>query len=171
MSSTFTTTTTFTATHAKHIAAKVATDLKRMQTFYGQPSDSDINDYETEIVALLKSGYLDTVSYGFRKDGNFIEPTLNYTAKELAEGASANDDDPGRIKPGANITGASFYSFLTYTNAWNKLSDSERETYKKGLPHQRTNAPTPGMNGFLDNDKSYSSGGKVLNRSVLRSQK
>ena len=29
-------TATFTRTHAKHIAAKVATDLKRMHRFYGE---------------------------------------------------------------------------------------------------------------------------------------
>ena len=32
--------TTFTITHARHMAAKVATDLKRIQRFYGKPSDT-----------------------------------------------------------------------------------------------------------------------------------
>ena len=35
----YTESTTFTVTHARHMAAKVATDLKRMQRFYGKPSD------------------------------------------------------------------------------------------------------------------------------------
>ena len=35
---TITETTTFTLTHAKYMAAKVATDLKRMQRFYGAPN-------------------------------------------------------------------------------------------------------------------------------------
>ena len=35
-------TNTFTVTHARHMAAKVAADLKRMQRLYGQPSDIDI---------------------------------------------------------------------------------------------------------------------------------
>ena len=34
---TLTETTTFTVTHARHMAAKVATDLKRMQRLYGEP--------------------------------------------------------------------------------------------------------------------------------------
>ena len=55
-------TTTFTVTHARHMAAKVATDLKRLQRFYGQPSNSDIADYEIEVIALLKGGYLGTVT-------------------------------------------------------------------------------------------------------------
>ena len=33
---------TFTVTHARDMAAKVATDLKRMQRFYRFPSDSEI---------------------------------------------------------------------------------------------------------------------------------
>ena len=87
---------TFTETHARHIAAKLATDLKRMQRFYGSPTDLKISQFELEIIELLKKGYLDTVTYGFRRDGNYIEPTLRYTARDLAGGAS-NDDDPGRI--------------------------------------------------------------------------
>ena len=43
---TTTATNTFTVTHARHMAAKVATDLKRMQRFYGSPSDGRINEYE-----------------------------------------------------------------------------------------------------------------------------
>ena len=100
---------TFTVTHARHMAAKVATDLKRMQRFYGKPSDESIADYETEATEMLRAGYLDTVTYGFKRDGKWIEPTLRYTARDLA-GASANDDDPGRIRPGADIGGASFRS-------------------------------------------------------------
>lgn len=109
MSFTYTDTVTFTLTHAIHIAAKVAADLKRLQRLYGAPSDVDIANYETEIVALLKAGYLGAVTYGYRRNGNWVEPTLRYTARDLV-GAAANDDDPGRVRPGADVTGASFYS-------------------------------------------------------------
>ena len=125
-SDTISTATSFTATHARHIAAKVATDLKRLQRFYGKPSDSDITDYETEIVELLKGGYLGTVSYGYKRDGEWVEPTLRYTARDLA-GATAYDDDPGKIRPGADISGASFYSYLTYSMSWEELSVDEKE--------------------------------------------
>jgi len=40
---TFSDTITFSVTHARHMAAKVATDLKRMQRFYGAPSDAWID--------------------------------------------------------------------------------------------------------------------------------
>ena len=76
-----------------------------------------IAEYEAEIIEFLKAGYLGTVTYGFRRDGNWIEPTLRYTARDLAGGA-ANDDDPGRVRPGANTIGATFYSYLTYSSSW-----------------------------------------------------
>ena len=93
----------FTVTHAPHIAAKVATDLKRMQRFYGSPSDAGIAEYQAEIIEFLKEDYLGTLSYGFKRNGDWIEPTLRYIAKDLA-GAAANDDDPGKVRPGSWLT-------------------------------------------------------------------
>lgn len=161
-------TTTFTETHARHMAAKVATDLKRMQRFYGNPSDNDIAEYETEAIELLKKGYLGTVAYGFKRNGDWVEPMVKYSARDLA-GANANDDDPGRIKPGIDIAGASFYSYLTYSSSWNSLTDEEKENFKKALPFFRNGAGEPGVNGYLESDKVYSSGGRALDRSSLRS--
>jgi len=160
-------TTTFTLTHAKHMAAKVATDLKRMQRFYGKPGDAAITDYEAEVIELLKAGYLGTVTYGFRRNGDWVEPTLKYTARDL-EGA-ANDDDPGRIRPGADIDGASFYSYLTHSAAWDSLTAAEREAFEKRLPFQRGGAPEPGVDGYLRQDRTYSAGGRALDRATVRS--
>jgi Bacterial HORMA domain family 1 len=160
-------TTTFTVTHARHMAAKVATDLKRMQRLYGDPTDADITAYEAEIVELLKGGYLGTVTYGYRRHGDWIEPTVRYTARDLA-GAPANDDDPGRIRPGAAVGGASFYSYLTYSEAWYGLSQSERDVVSKRLPFERSGAPEPGINGYLSGDRTYSSGGRALERASVR---
>ncbi|MEX0761776.1 MAG: hypothetical protein WD208_13505 [Dehalococcoidia bacterium] len=166
---TLTETTTFTLTHAKHMAAKVATDLKRMQRLYGSPSDLKISDYEAEVIQLLMEGYLGTVTYGYRRDGDWIEPTFRFSARELA-GASASDDDPGRVRPGANITGATFYSYLTYSAAWGNLTDSEKEDFEKNhLPFRRGGAPEPGISGYLSHDRTYSSGGRALDRASVRS--
>jgi hypothetical protein len=164
----FSDTITFTATHAKHIAAKVSADLKRMQRLYGSPSDADIEAYEAEIIEFLKEGYLGTVTYGYRRDGKWIEPTLRYTARDLA-GGTANDDDPGRVRPGANIDGAAFYTYLTYSNAWTNLSESEKDAFRRQLPFRRSGAPEPGINGYLSDDCTYSSGGRALNRASVRS--
>ena len=170
MSSSFTLTetTTFTRTHARHIAAKVATDLKRMQRLYGEPSDRRIADFETEVTELLKDGYLGTVTYGFRRGSKWVEPTLRYTARDLA-GASANDDDPGRIRPGANIGGASFHSYLTYSRSWDNLNVAEKNAFKDRLPFRRNSATEPGINGYLTQERTYSAGGRALDRGSVRS--
>lgn len=168
LSYTFDDTITFTLTHAKHIAAKVATDLKRMQRFYGAPSDIDIAKYEGELIALLKEGYLRTVTYGFWRDSKWIEPALQYTAKDLA-GGSTNDDDPGRVRPGADITNASFYSYLTYSAAWDKMNEAQRTAFKRLLPFFRGGAPEPSVSGYLEQDRSYSAGGRALSRASVRS--
>lgn len=165
---TFAGTESFTVTHARHMAAKVATDLKRMQRLYGSPGDATIATYEAEVTEFLKAGFLGTVMYGYRRDGKWIEPMLKYTARDLAGGA-ANDDDPGRVRPGANITGATFYSYLTYSAAWDNAPAADKEAFEKRLPFQRNGAPEPGLNGYLTDDLTYSSGGRSLNRASLRS--
>ena len=150
------------------MAAKVATDLKRMQRLYGSPSDAKISQYEAEIIEFLKGGHLGTVTYGFRREGKWIEPTLRYTARDLA-GSAANDDDPGRVRPGANIDGASFYSYMTYSAAWDHLTETEKETFERRLPFTRNGAPEPAVNGYLTDDRTYSAGGRALNRASVRS--
>lgn len=164
----YTESSTFTVTHARHMAAKIATDLKRIQRLYGEPSDQEIADYEAEAVAMMKAGYLSSVSYGFKRNGSWIEPTLKYTARDLAGGA-ANDDDPGKIRPGKDVSGASFTSFMSYTNAFFNLSQAERDVFKGGLPFQRVSGTEPPVTGYLASDRTYSSGGRALDRSSVRS--
>jgi hypothetical protein len=167
-SSTATNSITFTVTHARHLAAKVATDLKRMQRFYGLPTDAHIASYESEITVLLRDGYLDTVTYGFKKNDDWIIPTLRYTAKQLLAGLA--DDDPGRVGPGASTAGASFYSFLTYSSKWHQLSPSQQEAVEKTLPWKRATAAEPQVQGgYFTDDKTYSAGGMSLGRSSIRS--
>lgn len=164
---TFTESTTFTVTHARHMAAKVAADLKRMQRFYGHLSDSDIANYEAEVIELLKAGYFGTLTVGFLRAGQWIEPTLRYTARDLA-GMAANDDDPGRVVPGRDISGASFHNYLTYSPAWNALTTAERETFKRRMPFYRTGMAEPTVNGYLVGDRTYSAGDRALGRESVR---
>ena len=165
---TYSETQTFTITHARHIAVKVATDLKRLQRFYDKPTDNEINDYEKEIIILLKHGYLETVTYGFQKNGKWIEPTIKYSEKDLF-GAYANDDDPGRIRPNANISGASFHSFLTYNSNWDSLTQTEKDAIKNLMPFKRGYGDEPDISGYMNSDRIYSAGGHALYRETVRS--
>ena len=159
---------TFTVTNAKYLASKISADLKRMQRFYRYPSDPDIDEFEEEVTELLRNGYLKKVSYRFKKDGKFIEPTLVYTAQELSSEFST-DDDPGRVRPGADTSGASFYSYLLYSDKWHNLRSEEKENFKNSITIKRRGADEPSINGYLSNDKTYSSGGRAINRSSVKS--
>ena len=155
-----------TGAHAFHIAAKVATDLKRMQRFYDNPTDEWIHKFEIEAAVMVWGGYADKVTYGFQKDGNWIEPALCYKARDPS-GRTVNDD-PGQVSPGAPTGGASFNSYLAYTSAWDELTP-EQAKISKMIPFQRTDAPEPGFNGRWVGDRTYSAGGSALYRSSLRS--
>lgn len=160
---------TFTLTHAKHLAAKVGADLMRMQRFYGYPSDERIGEFEREVAEMLRLGYLGTVTYGFKRDGKWIEPALRYTARELIDGGV--DDDPGRVQPRLDISGASFYSYMTYSSAWDTLTSEQQAAVKKTLPIQRNGAPEPAVAGgrYFADDRTYSAGGRSLGRQSIRS--
>ena len=161
-------TTSFTITHARHLAAKIVTDLKRIQRFYGSPSDSDIADFEAEATELLRAGYLGTIAYGYRRNGYWIEPMLTYTARELV-GTSVDNDDPGKIRPRADTSGATFYSYLTYSSAWRTLSPNEQAAFEENLPFRRTPASESGVSGYSVQDRTYSAGGRALDRASVRS--
>lgn len=164
---TYSDSTTFTLTHAKRLASKVRTDLMRVHRLYGgQPSVASIDKYETEITALLHAGYLKRVTYGFKKNGNYISPTLKYEASDLA--SNGIDDRPGKIPIGQDVSGATFYSFLSYSSKWFALSTQDQESFENGLPYQRTTADEPGVTGYFASDKTYSAGGRSMNRSVVR---
>lgn len=164
---TVTETQTFTVVHARHMAAKVATDLRRMQRFYSAPSDAWIEQYEAELVVLLKAGYLSEVTYGFKRGDDWIEPSLIYTAGDLV--GSGSDDDPGRVRQGKDVSGASFYSFLTYSPKYHSASSAERDSALEDLPFPRGSASAPGISGYVDSDKTYTAGGRALNRASVRS--
>ncbi|KIQ27753.1 hypothetical protein [Xanthomonas campestris] len=163
---TLTESSTFTITHAKYLASKIATDLKRIQRLYDCPSDKDIANYESEAMTLIKGGYVQSVTYGFKRNGQWVEPTLRYTASSLATWTGV-DDDPGRIRANADVAGAAFASFLTYTAAWSKLSDAEKRAL--GLPFERGFTSEPTVRGYLTTDRTYSAGGQALERASVRS--
>src|SRR5688500_862487 len=49
---------TFTLISAKYLASKVTSDMRRSSQLHGQPLESEINDYGTELALLLNAGYI-----------------------------------------------------------------------------------------------------------------
>ena len=162
----YTTAATATITHARHIAAKIAADLKRVQRLVGrgEPTDQEIADYKEEATILLCDGYLGTVTYGFKKNRAWIL-AMQYTASY--SDLRSVDHDPGNV-PVGNVDGAVFSSFLSYSQTWQKKSREKKEAYKRDmLPFVRTPGYSP--EGEWTEDSSYRSGGiEVVRRSLDR---
>jgi hypothetical protein len=159
----------FTVTHARYIASKVATDLKRLQGLYNSwdPSDSEIDNYEEELTYLLKHDAVASVVYGYKRNGAWTAACVRYTV--AADGSINTDDDPGKLRPGHDISGATFTSFLSYSQSWWQRSEAERDRVKQGSPLTRSSQPTPGLErGYWSDDRSYSAGGRGVSRSTVK---
>ena len=158
--------TTFTIVHARHMAAKVATDLLRFQRFYGKPSNSAIDAYEAELIALLREGYLQAVTYGFQRNRKWVV-ALRYHA--VAGGLLIADDDPGKLKPGVDVSNSWFGSFLEKNANWSALTTAAKQNFCKTLPFQRSDGTEPGIEaGYWIEDRTYSAGGRAISRSVIK---
>lgn len=151
-----TSTTTFTRTHAEYIASKVAADLRQMQNFYGKPTDGQIADYLSELIEHLVARYVQSVEYGFKRDGEWIV-SLRYEVR--ADGTVA-DTGSGRVFPYADVSGLGFYSYFIKTQSFWNLGATEQEAFLGKLPFQRSGAAEPKhLNGYWETGKSYSAGG------------
>ena len=153
---------TFTVTHARHIVAKIGTDLKRMQRFYGRPSDREIADYEKEAVALLRGDYLESVEYGFHSNGRWVV-ALKYAARY--GGVLISDDTPGRIPLGSDVSGCGFTSYLRSTRKWHDLPEYQKERVYADAGVSFRRVPRRGYVGnWGGGDKTYSAGGRGVVR-------
>jgi hypothetical protein len=157
---------TWSLTYAKYLASKVTSDMWRCSQSYGSPSQDQINNYGTELALLLRDGYVAAYEFGFQKD-NQRKISWRYTVD--SSGNITTDDRPGKIVSGADITDASFFNQLTYSDGWFKLSQDERDRMKELLPIQRVmkDGPKDG-NGYWQQDRTYSSSGVAMPRSTFR---
>ena len=165
MTNTFTTSTTFTRTDAKYLASKVVSDLRGMKDYYGRPDESLIRDYYEELAELLVGGYVASVEYGFKRNGQRVV-TLFY---ELRTDGSLTDGKSGGVYARADISGAKWFSFLVYSSKWDLLSPSAQQEIEARLPFQRSygQAPQDGS-GYWVTDRSYSSKSVATQRRTFR---
>lgn len=166
--STYTTTQTetFTIAHAKYLASKVATDLKKFQRFYTSgPTDEWIDKYERELAVMVKYKVLKWVVYGFRRGDKWTEASVRYTM--LPDGTLAADDDPGKIKPGLDVNGGTFASFMSYD--YTALTTEQRAALERELPFVRGSGSVPELEiGYWADDLNYGAGGRALGRATVR---
>lgn len=160
---------TDTTTHARHVASKVAADLKRVQRIYqiNSPSDSQIAEYQEEIAILLDNDCLDTVTYGFKRGGKWVI-ALKY--QSINGHLDGGNDDPGGIRYETGISDAFFASFLSYSQRWFRLSRAQQEELKNSLPIKRVEMTEPNIEGgyWGDGNRYYQSGELGVQRSMIR---
>lgn len=164
MSYSYTTSNTFTFSRsdAKYVASKVITDLKQFQRWYGEPSDSVIQGYDAELVAMLAGRYLSWVEYGFRRNGQWLV-SLRYAVR--TDGSLDTDSRAGGVPRGHDVAGASFFSFMHWSGAWSSLTAAEQQAVYSQLPMKRVLGTEPGYAaGSFTHDRTYSASGSGVTR-------
>jgi hypothetical protein len=105
--------------------------------------------------------------YGFKRNGLWTLASARYVA--LPGGSIQADNDPGKIRPGIDVTGASFTSFLTYSARWTALPSADKDRIRRELPFERGTSSTPGLEqGHWAQDLNYMAAGRGLGRSTPR---
>lgn len=169
MSMSATRTVTFTATSARHLTSKIAADLRTMNRYYDVPSLSEIDEYAQEAAQLLLDGYLAWVDYGLRRPttggGKEWVLQLRYT---VSSSGVLNDDHPGGVPASAPTDRATFYSYLSYSKAFNDLPTAQKDAVKAALPVKRAGATeSPRAGGTVNGQRSYSRDGVALSRDTF----
>ena len=166
MSYSYTTTESFTLTHARKLAARVAADMHQCQRFYDYPSDTQIEKYQQELIVLLHGGYFKSYEFGFKTKDERRVVSWHYTvgpSGDLEGGRS------GGLFPSADISDAVTFNFLTYSSEWFALSNAERDKIKASYPVRRTDGSPPSDgNGYWDSSRRYVSGGVAVTRKEFR---
>ena len=155
----------FTIVQARLLASKVAADMHLCALYYGEPTEQRVRSYSEELAQLLNGGYVEAYEFGYKRDGKRVV-CWRYTVQN---GQFLTDGRPGKVVSFADVSGASFYNFLTHNSGWHALTDQERADIETDLPITRSigSLPSDG-NGYWTNDHGYSAGGVGLGRCTYR---
>lgn len=157
---------TFSRTHARRLAGRVTTDLRQSHILYSRPTESRLEEYRTELEELLTDGYVDRYQFGFKRNEEVVW-SLRYVVGP--DGSMTGTGIAGGVPVGEDITGATFFNFLTFSDRWFRLSSAGREAVEEKLPFIRTDGTLPSdEDGYWASDRVYSAGGVALERTVFR---
>jgi len=166
MSFSVTNTATFTIVHARHLASKVAADMHLCAQYYGQPSEERIRLFAEELAQYLNEGYIQEYEFGYKKDNKRLV-SWRYQVDE--NGLLTADDRAGKVVPYVDVTGASFFNFLTQNSRFFRLPVDQQGRFESGLPIQRPHGEPPADgSGYWESDRNYFSGGRGLNRRTFQ---
>ena len=157
----------FTRAHAKYLASKVVTDLYQCSRLYGSPVAADIAGYEQELIEMLAGGYVSAYEFGFKKEESRIV-SWQYRVTILGT-LVGGDDRAGGIYAKADVSGASYYNFMTYSSAWSSLSPAQQAVVSERHPISRMTGTLPeDGKGYWTDDRIYSNGGVSVGRRTFR---
>lgn len=121
---TYTHTTAFTLTHARYLASKVVADLYLCSLQYGRPAADSLEAYVEELTTLLAGGYVASYEFGFKR-GEQRQLSWFYTVGP-AGGLEADSRSGGLIRR-IDVSNTDYFNFLTYSNAWSRLSAADQK--------------------------------------------
>ena len=159
---------TFTVTHARHLASKIAADLNACSRLHGQPSISAVENYNEELAELLRYGYLSQYEFGFQRD---VERVLSWSYMVDASGAVTGDDRAGKMSAYVDLSGTTFFNYVWYSAKYHDLSSGQQSSFKASHPVNRTSGdpPSDGAGYWSGTEKNYSAGGTGVSRRSFRS--
>lgn len=162
-----TNTSTFTRTHASHIAGRIATDLRHSLREYKSPSESMLENYRLELEELLFNHYVSSYYFGFKRSDTNIVWAVKYSISQ--DGTISSDSAiAGGIPRGHDVNGAIFFNFLTYSTNWGNLTLEQRQSIKAGLAVKREDGILPGSGSEVWNDdRLFVAGNVAAQRSVV----
>lgn len=167
MTSSYSTSESFTLTHAKYLASKVVSDLYQCSRLYGQPSKAAVSNYEGELVVMLSAGYVEDYEFGFKKSDERIV-SWRYSVSSGGD-LVGGDDRSGGLYARASVVGATYFNFMSYSGAWFALTEAQRTAVKSKHSVNRTTGSLPSDGaGTWQIDRSYSSAGVAIERKTFR---
>jgi hypothetical protein len=162
MSFSHTNSNTFSIINARKLASKVATDMHLCAQYYGNPSEERIRNFAEELAQYLNEGWIEEYEFGYQKNDKRI---VSWRYKVDGNGVLTADDRAGKVVPYVDITGASFFNYLTQNSRYFQQPAEQRARFKSGLPIQRESGQPPSDgSGYWTSDLNYYSGGRGLNR-------
>jgi hypothetical protein len=166
MSYSFTKTESFTITHARHLSSKVAADMYLCAQYYGKPTEETIRRYAEELAQYLNEGYIEEYEFGYKRDEKRV---VSWRYKADANGVLTTDDRSGKIVPYVDVTGATFFNYLTQNSRFFALPQDQRDKFKADLPVERTSGDPPSDGpGYWTSDRNYYAGGQGLGRQTFQ---
>lgn len=159
---------TFTVTHAKHIASKIAADLNVCSRLHGQPSTLAVENYNDELVELLRYGYLSRYEFGFKREEKRV---LSWSYEVNSHGHIEGDERAGKMSAYVDLEGAAFFNYAWYSSKYSNLTSEEKVAFKETHRIDRTSGdpPSDGAGYWSGTEKNYSAGGTGVSRRSFRS--